>query len=123
MLRDKTASLADGSRVGGGPLAGPSRETSMRRIISAVPLLLCLALPASAQDQTQPADAPEVVTPMPPDDPSPAPATPESAPAPAAQTAPAPVAESVPLQDNVPSRHVVVKGDTLWDISARFLKN
>lgn len=94
----------------------------MRRIISAVPLLLCLALPASAQDETQPADTPEtVVTPMPPDDP--APAGTESAPAPAAQSAPAPAAESVPLQEDVPTRYVVKKGDTLWDISARFLKN
>jgi hypothetical protein len=94
----------------------------MRRIISAVPLLLCLALPASAQDETQPADTPEtVVTPMPPDDP--APAGTEPAPAPAAQSAPAPAGESVPLQEDVPTRYVVKKGDTLWDISARFLKN
>ncbi|HZP88133.1 MAG TPA: LysM peptidoglycan-binding domain-containing protein [Burkholderiales bacterium] len=27
------------------------------------------------------------------------------------------------LQDQVPDRYVVVRGDTLWDISARFLKN
>jgi hypothetical protein len=32
-------------------------------------------------------------------------------------------AEEPQLQDNPPERHVVVKGDTLWDISRRFLKN
>lgn len=32
-------------------------------------------------------------------------------------------AEEIPLRASHPDRHVVVKGDTLWDISARFLKN
>jgi len=32
-------------------------------------------------------------------------------------------ADQVRLQDNAPDRHVVVRGDTLWDISAKFLKN
>jgi hypothetical protein len=35
---------------------------------------------------------------------------------------PAAAAEPM-LQQDVPTRYVVVKGDTLWDISARFLKN
>lgn len=33
------------------------------------------------------------------------------------------VAQEVQLRDDHPDRHVVVKGDTLWDISARFLKD
>ncbi len=32
-------------------------------------------------------------------------------------------AEDIELQENAPDRHVVVKGDTLWDISAKFLKS
>ena len=32
-------------------------------------------------------------------------------------------ADEVRLQENAPERHVVVKGDTLWDISAKFLKD
>ncbi len=31
-------------------------------------------------------------------------------------------ADELKLADNVPDRYVVVKGDTLWDISGRFLK-
>lgn len=117
----------------------------MRRIISAVPLLLCLAVPAGAQDQgmqpaappaADPGAEPAAPTVMPahpavmPTDESPPAAGSMDAPmtqgAPAATTeaesSPAP-GESVPLQDNVPNRHVVVRGDTLWGISARFLKN
>ncbi len=37
-------------------------------------------------------------------------------------TAPA-RADTVRLQENAPDRHVVVKGDTLWDISEKFLKD
>jgi len=33
------------------------------------------------------------------------------------------LADEVRLQDNAPQRHVVVKGDTLWDISEKFLKD
>ncbi len=32
-------------------------------------------------------------------------------------------ADELKLQDNAPDKYVVVKGDTLWDISARFLKD
>lgn len=32
------------------------------------------------------------------------------------------LADTVKLRDDAPDRHVVVKGDTLWDISAKFLK-
>jgi len=33
------------------------------------------------------------------------------------------LADTLKLQDNAPDRYVVVKGDTLWDISAKFLKD
>lgn len=32
-------------------------------------------------------------------------------------------ADTVQLRDNAPDRHVVVKGDTLWDISGKFLRD
>ncbi|MDA8128032.1 MAG: LysM peptidoglycan-binding domain-containing protein [Betaproteobacteria bacterium] len=37
-------------------------------------------------------------------------------------TAPA-VADTLKLRDNAPDKYVVVKGDTLWDISGKFLKD
>src|SRR5512140_1060747 len=32
-------------------------------------------------------------------------------------------ADELQLQENAPERYVVVKGDTLWDISAKFFKD
>ncbi len=32
-------------------------------------------------------------------------------------------ADTLKLQDNAPDKYVVVKGDTLWDISGKFLKD
>jgi hypothetical protein len=37
--------------------------------------------------------------------------------------APSAWADELKLRDDAPDRHVVVKGDTLWDISAKFLKD
>ena len=41
----------------------------------------------------------------------------------AAWTSGGTIADEIKLAENVPDRYVVVKGDTLWDISARFLKD
>jgi len=73
----------------------------MRRIISVVPLIFGLALPASrawAEDaSSQAADIGQ-------------------------QAAAADAGEPL-LQNPAPDRYVVKPGDTLWDISARFLRN
>lgn len=71
----------------------------MRRIISVVPLIFGLTLPltsVTAQDQ-DPAVEQDTAIPASSGDPL--------------------------LQNSVPDRYVVKSGDTLWDISARFLRN
>ena len=70
----------------------------MTKIISVIPLLIGLALPAAllgAEDQ--PAEPAEPMAPAPN-------ATPEGE----------PKTEPMAMQENVPPRYVVVKGDTLW---------
>jgi len=80
----------------------------MARIISVIPFLLVgLAGACLAADEESPSDS--------------APA-PEAAPPAAAPTAGEPAGD-IKLQENPPPRYTVKRGDTLWGISGRFLKN
>lgn len=82
----------------------------MRRIIAVIPLILWLGL-CAGWSWAQEEDATTPMETMPTDEPVPAAGEPVAA------------ADEMILQDNIPARYVVVKGDTLWDISSRFLKN
>ena len=98
------------------PKEVPNRPgAQMTRIISVIPVLLACTLGAGlafAEDQPAPPAAPL--------------AAPEAPAAAAADTMPAaeaPPAGDVKLQDNPPGRYTVKRGDTLWGISSRYLKN
>jgi len=88
---------------------------NMARIISVLPVLLACALcaaPAVGEDQP----AQEAVIP----------AVPDAATPPTTGLAEPPATEStseIKLQDNPPARYTVKRGDTLWGISSRYLKN
>jgi LysM domain len=88
----------------------------MARIISVLPLLLvCVLSTAVAEDEP----IKDAITPAAPETTTP----PQSG---LAEPPPAPteaVASDIKLQDNPPARYTVKRGDTLWGISGRFLKN
>jgi hypothetical protein len=87
-------------------------RAKMARIISVLPfLLLGLAGPAAAAEDDADEEPQENTTPAPEVEPG------------AAAPAPADVGGDVKLQDNPPARYTVKRGDTLWGISGRFLKN
>src|SRR5215212_10131136 len=99
-------------------------RAKMARIISVIPfLLLGLAGAAVAGDDDDndpdgPEAAPSAPSAKPPGAADPAPPARSAAPPAAAEPA-----SDIKLQDNPPARYTVKRGDTLWAISGRFLKN
>jgi LysM domain len=85
----------------------------MTRIISVISLLLaCIAgaAPATAQDERMQGNLPDAAPQAAPEDVAPA-------------VAPSAAPSDVTLQEAPPDRYTVKRGDTLWGISGRFLKN
>lgn len=104
------------ARRSGAPARASSVGASFVATAAAVAALAALAAPATAQAQSDPAASRAALDPK---------AALRHAPAtgplelPASQRG----TEKIELADDAPDKHVVVKGDTLWGISGKFLKS
>ena len=90
----------------------------IRSLVGGVAIAVLAAACASQPEPAPPAPAPEVV-PAAPVAEAPAPAPRASAPARTATAA----GSDIPLNPRHPTRYVVKRGDTLWDISEMFLED
>jgi hypothetical protein len=92
-------------------------RSRIRSLVGGTAIAVLAAACASQPEPAQPPPAPETVPAA--EAPAPAPAPRASAPS-RATTAPA---SDIPLNPRHPTRYVVKKGDTLWDISEMFLED
>ena len=88
----------------------PRHGRAITGLIAAAALVGCSSNPS--EEPAPPAPEPVVETPAPPPEVSASPAPP-----------PAPAAKPMRLAPRHPDRYVVVRGDTLWDISGKFLED